>query len=290
MKIGILSKNKDFWATTQIIQAVKQEGSEPVYLHTPTIHLTLDGHKADAISDNASLSSLDVAIPRIGRSLTQLGLILLKHFELMHIPTTLTTDGLLTARNKYLALQALHAAKIRIPESVLVASRNRSEDLMEYLPPPIVLKLLTGTQGIGVMRVRDVKEAGPIIDTLSELDQMICLQKYMPNPGEDIRVFVVGDQVIAAMKRRAAAHEWRSNIHIGGQGVEYRLTPEERENSIKAAQAVGVEVAGVDLISVEDKPYVIEVNASPGFRGLLSATGINAAEKIVEYAVTKAKH
>jgi len=290
MKIGILSKNKDFWATTQIIQAVKQEGSEPVYLHTPTIHLTLDGHRADAISDNASLSSLDVAIPRIGRSLTQLGLILLKHFELMHIPTTLTTDGLLTARNKYLALQALHAAKIRIPESVLVASRNRSEDLMEYLPPPIVLKLLTGTQGIGVMRVRDVKEAGPIIDTLSELDQMICLQKYMPNPGEDIRVFVVGDQVIAAMKRRAAAHEWRSNIHIGGQGVEYRLTPEERENSIKAAQAVGVEVAGVDLISVEDKPYVIEVNASPGFRGLLSATGINAAEKIVEYAVTKAKH
>ena len=290
MKIGILSKNKDFWATTQIIQAVKQEGSEPVYLHTPTIHLTLDGHKADAISDNASLSSLDVAIPRIGRSLTQLGLILLKHFELMHIPATLTTDGLLTARNKYLALQALHAAKIRIPESVLVASRNRSEDLMEYLPPPIVLKLLTGTQGIGVMRVRDVKEAGPIIDTLSELDQMICLQKYMPNPGEDIRVFVVGDQVIAAMKRRAAAHEWRSNIHIGGQGVEYRLTPEERENSIKAAQAVGVEVAGVDLISVEDKPYVIEVNASPGFRGLLSATGINAAEKIVEYAVTKAKH
>ena len=290
MKIGILSKNKDFWATTQIIQAVKQEGSEPVYLHTPTIHLTLDGHKADAISDNASLSSLDVAIPRIGRSLTQLGLILLKHFELMRIPTTLTTYGLLTARNKYLALQALHAAKIRIPESVLVASRNRSEDLMEYLPPPIVLKLLTGTQGIGVMRVRDVKEAGPIIDTLSELDQMICLQKYMPNPGEDIRVFIVGDQVVAAMKRRAAAHEWRSNIHIGGQGVEYRLTPEERENSIKAAQAVGVEVAGVDLISVEDKPYVIEVNASPGFRGLLSATGINAAEKIVEYAVTKAKH
>jgi len=290
MKIGILSKNKDFWATTQIIQAVKQEGSEPVYLHTPTIHLTLDGHKADAISDNASLSSLDVAIPRIGRSLTQLGLILLKHFELMRIPTTLTTYGLLTARNKYLALQALHAAKIRIPESVLVASRNRSEDLMEYLPPPIVLKLLTGTQGIGVMRVRDVKEAGPIIDTLSELDQMICLQKYMPNPGEDIRVFIVGDQVVAAMKRRAAAHEWRSNIHIGGQGVEYRLTPEERENSIKAAQAVGVEVAGVDLISVEDKPYVIEVNASPGFRGLLSATGINAAERIVEYAVIKAKH
>ena len=289
MKIGILSKNKDFWATTQIIQAVKQKGSEPIYLHTPRIHLTLEGSKSDAIYENRSLSNLSVAIPRIGRSLTQLGLILLKHFELMHIPTTLSTNGLLTARNKYLALQALHAAGISIPESVLVASRNRSEDLMEYLPPPIVLKLLTGTQGIGVMRVRDVKEAGPIIDTLSELDQMICLQKYMPNPGEDIRVFIVGGEVVAAMKRRAAAHEWRSNIHIGGQGTEHKLTPDERESSIRAAEAVGVEVAGVDLISVDDKPYVIEVNASPGFRGLLNATGVNAAEKIVEYACSKAK-
>jgi ribosomal protein S6--L-glutamate ligase len=271
MKIGILSKNSEFWATTQIIEAVKKKGSEPIYLHTPRIHLTLEGNKADAICENRSLSDLDVAIPRIGRSLTQLGLMLLKHFQLMQIPTTLTIGGLLTARNKYLALQALHAAGIRIPESILIASRNRSEDLMEYLPPPIVLKLLTGTQGIGVMRVRDLKEAGPIIDTLSELDQMICLQKYMPNPGEDIRVFVTGGEVVAAMKRRAAAHEWRSNIHIGGQGIAHKVTNEESEISIKAAEAVGVEIAGVDLISVEDKPYVIEVNASPGFRGLLQA-------------------
>ena len=288
MKIGILSKNSEFWATTQIIEAVKKKGSEPIYLHTPRIHLTLEGNKADAICENRSLSDLDVAIPRIGRSLTQLGLMLLKHFQLMQIPTTLTIGGLLTARNKYLALQALHATGIRIPESILIASRNRSEDLMEYLPPPIVLKLLTGTQGIGVMRVRDLKEAGPIIDTLSELDQMICLQKYMPNPGEDIRVFVTGGEVVAAMKRRAAAHEWRSNIHIGGQGIAHKVTNEESEISIKAAEAVGVEIAGVDLISVEDKPYVIEVNASPGFRGLLSATGINAAENIVDYAVSKA--
>ena len=111
----------------------------------------------------------------------------------------------------------------------------------------------------------------------------------MPNPGEDIRVFVTGGEVVAAMKRRAAAHEWRSNIHIGGQGITHKVTNEESEISIKAAEAVGVEIAGVDLISVEDKPYVIAVNASPGFRGLLSATGINAAEKIVEYAVSKAK-
>ena len=289
MKIGIISRSIDFWTTSQIMEAVKKRSLEPVYIHTPRIHLTLKNGKADAVYEHLSISNLDVTIPRIGRSLTQLGLMLLRHFELMNVPSTLSLTGLLTARNKYLTLQSLHDAKIRIPESVLIASRNRSEDLIEYLPPPLVLKLLTGTQGIGVMRVNDVKEAGPIIDTLSELDQMICLQKYLPNSGEDIRVFVTGGEVVAAMRRRAAAHEWRSNIHIGGQGMNHKVTSEESEASIKAAEAVGVEIAGVDLISVDNTPYVIEVNASPGFRGLLDATGVNAATKIVEYALTKAK-
>jgi ribosomal protein S6--L-glutamate ligase len=151
------------------------------------------------------------------------------------------------------------------------------------------MKLLSGTQGIGVMRVRDAKEAGPIIDTLSELDQMICLQKFLPNPGEDIRVFVIDGEIVGAMKRKAAAHEWRSNIHIGGHGVAHKPSTAEAETSIKAAEAVGVEIAGVDLISFKYEPYVIEVNASPGFRGLLEATGINAAEKISQYAMSKAK-
>jgi ribosomal protein S6--L-glutamate ligase len=289
MKIGVLSRNETFWATSEIIQALRRRHAEPLYLHTPRIHLTLEGKKVDAIYDNKSLRGLDAVIPRIGRSLTQLGIMLLKHLELMGIPSTLSMSGLLTARNKYLTLQALHAVNVNIPESVLIASRNRNEDLMEYLPPPIVLKLLTGTQGIGVMRVKDVKEAGPIIDTLSELDQMICLQKYVPNPGEDLRVFVAGTDIVAAMKRKAAPHEWRSNIHIGGHGIAYKLSSAESEAAIKAAEAVGVELAGVDLISVKGKPYVIEVNASPGFRGLLAATGINAADKIAAYAISKIK-
>jgi ribosomal protein S6--L-glutamate ligase len=151
------------------------------------------------------------------------------------------------------------------------------------------MKLLSGTQGVGVMRVRDVKEAGPIIDTLSELDQMICLQRFLPNPGEDIRVFLVGGQVVAAMKRRAPPNEWRSNIHMGGIGIAHEPTTEEVETATKAAEAVAVEIAGVDLITVDNQPYVIEVNASPGFKGLLSATGINAASSIADYAISRAK-
>lgn len=289
MRIGVLSKNVEFWATTEIMKAVKNIGAEPVYMKTPEIHLMLEGAKADAIYEKESLSRLDAVIPRIGRSLTQLGIMLLRHFELMKIPSTLSMNGLMTARNKYLALQALHAAAVRIPESVLIASRNKNEEPTEYLSPPLVMKLLSGTQGVGVMRVRDVKEAGPIIDTLSELDQMICLQKFLPNPGEDIRVFVIDGEIVAAMKRKAAPHEWRSNIHMGGQGVAHKLSKAEAETAIGAAEAVGVEIAGVDLISVGDEPYAIEVNASPGFRGLLEATGINPADKIAKYAVAKTK-
>jgi ribosomal protein S6--L-glutamate ligase len=290
MKIGILSKNPEFWATMEIVKALREKRVEPVYVKTPEIHLMLEGAKVDAIYEKKSLSRLDCVIPRIGRSLTQLGVMLLKQFELMQIPSTLSITGLITARNKYLTLQALHAARVRIPESVLIASRNKNEEPTEYLSPPLVMKLLSGTQGIGVMRVRDAKEAGPIIDTLSELDQMICLQKFLPNPGEDIRVFVTDGEIVAAMKRKAAPHEWRSNIHMGGHGVAHKPSKAEAETAIRAAEAVGVEIAGVDLISVENKPYVIEVNASPGFRGLLEATGINAAEEIARYAIAKAKH
>ena len=289
MQIGVLSRNQEFWATSEITRALREKGVEPVYVKTPEVHLTLEGAKVDAIFEKKSLSRIDVMIPRIGRSLTQLGVMLLKHFELMGIPSTLSKEGLLTARNKYLALQALYAAHVKIPESVLIASRNKNEEPTEYLSPPLVMKLLSGTQGIGVMLVRDVKEAGPIIDTLSELDQMICLQKFLPNPGEDIRVFIAGGEIVGAMKRKAAAHEWRSNIHMGGHGIPHKPTEVEAETAVKAAQAVGVEIAGVDLISVENEPYVIEVNASPGFRGLLAATGVNAADRIAAYAISKAK-
>ena len=288
MQIGVLSKNQEFWATTEIMKALKEKKVSPVYVKTPEVHLIL-GAKVDAVYEKKSLSELDVLIPRIGRSLTQLGVMLLRHLELMNIPSTLSREGLVTARNKYLALQALYAAGVRIPESILIASRSKSEEPTDYLSPPLVMKLLSGTQGIGVMRVRDAKEAGPIIDTLSELDQMICLQKFLPNPGEDIRIFLTGEKIVAAMKRIAAPNEWRSNIHIGGHGIPHKPSEKEIEAAIKAAKAVGVEIAGVDLILVENQPYVIEVNASPGFRGLLEATGVNAARAIADFAVEYAR-
>jgi ribosomal protein S6--L-glutamate ligase len=289
LKIGIFSRSDSFWATQKIMQAAKERGHDVRYLHTPDVQVTLNDGRGDILYEGRSAKNLDVVIPRIGRSLTQLGILILRQLELLGIPTTLSMRGLMMARNKYLALQALHDADVRFPPSMLIASRVKASAATDVIPPPLVLKLLTGTGGVGVMRVRSVKEAGPIIDTLCELNQLICVQKFVPNPGEDIRAFVVGKRVIAAMKRVAAADEWRSNIHIGGRGVPHKLSNEEEEIAIAAARAVRVEIAGVDMISGEGRPYVIEVNASPGFQGLLAATGVDAAPHIVDYAVRKSK-
>jgi ribosomal protein S6--L-glutamate ligase len=157
------------------------------------------------------------------------------------------------------------------------------------VPYPAVLKTLSGTQGIGVMRVKDVDETASIVDTLNMFGEVVCLQEYIPNPGIDIRAFVVGDEVVASMKRVAPHTEWRANIHLGAKGHKVELSDDTKAVAVRASRAVGLEISGVDLIMSGDKPYVLEVNASPGFRGLLEATGVDASKAIVDYAVEKAK-
>ncbi|MDX1535132.1 MAG: RimK family alpha-L-glutamate ligase, partial [Thermoplasmata archaeon] len=237
-----------------------------------------------------SLAELDVIIPRIGRSLTELGYLLLKHLATMGIPTTMTADGLLTARNKFLALQALLEDGVTVPRTVLLGSRIDAEEALKLLPYPAVLKLLTGTQGLGVLRVRDASEAASIVDTLSVLGQTVCIQEFIPHPGVDIRIFVVDRRVVGSMKRVAALHEWRTNIHLGASPLDFPLDEATERMAVRATRATGLEIAGVDVVFRDETPYVLEVNACPGYRGLLKATGVNAAEHMVGYAVQKAAH
>lgn len=289
MRVGVLSRNDDYWTTRKIIKAGRFKNHETDFVKTGDVQLKVDGEKFDAYFGSRSFREFDVVVPRIGRSLTDFGVLLLNHLSSMQVPTTLSADGLATARNKFATLQRLLKAGLRIPESFLVASKIKAGDVIETTPPPLILKLLSGTQGVGVMKVEKVSDVGPIIDTLVELKQLILIQSYIPNPGEDVRIFVIGDRVVGAMKRRAAPTEWRSNIHLGGTGFEYRPSGEEAEAGVKAAKAVGVEVAGVDMIISEDGPYVIEVNASPGFKGLMKATDIDVPGEIIDYAVSKAR-
>ncbi len=289
MRIGVLSRSIEYWTTKKIIKAGRFKGHDTEFYRTGDVQLRVDDVYFDAFHGAKSFRETDVVIPRIGRSLTDFGVLLLNHLELMKIPTTLSAAGLSTARNKFATMQKLRAAGLRIPESFLVASKIKAGDVIERTPPPLILKLLSGTQGVGVMKVEKVSDVGPIIDTLVELKQLILIQSYVPNPGEDIRMFVVGEEVVGAMVRKAGPTEWRSNIHLGGRGVLYQNTEAEAEMAVRAAKAVGLEIAGVDMIMAKDGPFLIEVNASPGFKGLMKATDVDVPGKIIEYAESKAR-
>jgi len=288
VKIGVISKKPTYWSTQALLKSIRKHGHEAIYIKTDEVRLIVAGTD-DAIYDGASLRSQDVVIPRIGRSMTDFGKMLLRQLELMGMQTTLASDGLITARNKFLALQSLRQANIPVPRSILLASRPNLVEAAHLVRYPAVLKILSGTQGIGVMRVKSLEETASIVDTLKFFGEVVCLQEYIPNPGVDIRALVVGDRVVGSMKRVAAHNEWRANIHLGAKGIAMELSDEAKQIAVRASKAVGLEISGVDMIFRGEMPYVLEVNASPGFRGLKDATGINAADAMVEYAVEKAK-
>ncbi len=242
----------------------------------------------DAHYNGVSLRDHAIFIPRIGRSLTDFGKMLLRQLELMDLKTTLSSEALITARNKFLALQSLRQAAVPIPRSILLASRPDVMEAAHFVHYPAILKILSGTQGIGVMRVKSFEETAAIVDTMKSFGEVMLLQEYIPNPGIDIRALVVGDRVIGSMKRVAQLHEWRSNIHLGAKGMPVELDDHAKDVAVRASKAVGLEISGVDMIFRGDEPVVLEVNASPGFRGLLEATHVNAADAMVEYAVEKA--
>ncbi len=287
MNIGIVSKKDTYWSTRQLLKAVERHGHEPSFIQTEHVRLVVAGHD-DVQYNGVSIRDHGIFIPRIGRSLTDFGKMFLRQLELMHLKTTLSSDGLITARNKFLAIQSLREAHIPIPRSILLASRPDVVEAAHFVHYPAILKILSGTQGIGVMRVKSFEETAAIVDTMRSFGEVMLLQEYIPNPGIDIRAFVVGDEVIGSMKRVAQMHEWRSNIHLGAKGMPIELDGHAKEIAVRASRAVGLEISGVDMIFRGDEPVVLEVNASPGFRGLLQATHINAADAMVDYAIEKA--
>lgn len=288
MKIGVVSRTPTFWSTKRLLRSIEKHGHEPSFLKTDDIRLLVGG-RDDAIYQGKSIRDHGVLIPRIGRTMTEFGGMLLRELERLRVCMTLQSEALLTARNKFLALQALREAKVPVPRSVLLASRPDVEETADLITYPAVLKILSGTQGVGVLRVNDIQEAASIVETLKFLGEAVLLQEFIPNPGEDVRALVVGDRVVAAMKRVAPPNEWRANIHRGAKGVPIDLDDATQEIAVRASQAVGLEISGVDMVFRGDKPVVLEVNVSPGFQGLLDATGINAADAMVQYAIDKAK-
>jgi len=292
MKLFILSVSDQIYSTNRILEEAKLRNIETrVINHTQCSVLLAHGKPQIMFAKENILDVPDAIIPRIGNSVSRHGAAVVKEFEMNGVFSTAKSLGILRAQNKVRTLQIMNRKKIPVPHTVFsVDPRNIEEQIALLGGPPVIVKLQEGTQGLGVVLAETMKSAKSVIDTFYSLKTSILLQEFIEESnGEDIRAFVVGGRIVAAMKRRGAAGEFRSNIHRGGDGISIKLTSRERNIAIKATRHLSLPVAGVDMIRSKRGPLLIEVNASPGLQGIEAYTGINIAAEIIKYVEKNAE-
>src|ERR1051326_1435869 len=241
--------------------------------------------------DPVRRGDVDVVVPRIGTTVTEVGCAVVNQFEVMGVPVVNTSQAILRARDKLLSLQLLTRANVDLPRTAVIRSTEDLDEAIEQVGGiPCVLKLLKGTQGIGVMLAESRQGLESVLQAFWSLDHIVLLQEFIAeSKGKDVRAFVVGDHVVGAMRRSAKIGEFRSNIHRGGTGRPVKLSKQDEQGVLEATRALGLQVAGVDYLESRDGAKVIEVNASPGFQGLEEATGADIAGTIVRYAAQVGK-
>ncbi|MGZ3929946.1 MAG: 30S ribosomal protein S6--L-glutamate ligase [Bacteroidia bacterium] len=285
MKIAILSRNRNLYSTKRLLEAVEQRGHEPVLLDHMKCVLVIEQGRPHIYYGGKEVSGVNAVIPRIGASATFYGSAVVRQFEMMKIFTAVESQALVRSRDKLRSLQILARAGLGMPKT---AFANQPKDIDNVIATiggaPCVIKLLEGTQGIGVILAENQKAATSVIEAFLKLNASLLVQEFIKEAkGADIRVFVVDGQIVGAMKRQAKEGEFRSNLHRGGTATVIQLSPEERATAIKAAKKLGLGIAGVDLLQSERGPLVMEVNSSPGLEGIEGATGLDIAGKIIEY-------
>ncbi|WMN58316.1 30S ribosomal protein S6--L-glutamate ligase [Pseudoalteromonas xiamenensis] len=285
MKIGVLSRNKSLYSTKRLIEAAQQRGHEVEVIDALRCYMNINSDKPEIHYQGEELTNFDAVIPRIGASVTFYGCAVLRQFESMDVYTPNGSVAITRSRDKLRSLQVLSKRGVGMPITGFASKPDDVKDLLTMVGgAPVVIKLLEGTQGIGVVLAETRKAAESVIEAFMGLKANIMVQEYIKEAGgADIRCFVIGDKVIASMKRQAQEGEFRSNLHRGGSAALVRITPEERRTAVKAAKAMGLGVAGVDLLRSERGPLVMEVNSSPGLEGIETATGKDIAGMIIDY-------
>ncbi|TPW74274.1 RimK family alpha-L-glutamate ligase [Schumannella soli] len=285
MKLAILSRAPRAYSTQRLRAAAEQRGHEVKVLNTLRFAIDLSGEEPDLQFRGRQLSDYDAILPRIGASITYFGTAVVRQFEQMDVYTPNTANGISNARDKLRATQILSRHNIGMPATAFVRNRADVRPAIERVGgAPVVIKLLQGTQGIGVILAPEVKVAEAIIETLHSTNQNVLIQRFVSESrGRDIRALVVGDRVVAAMRRRAEGDEFRSNVHRGGSVERVELSPEYEQTAVRSAQIMGLRVAGVDMLEGEEGPLVMEVNSSPGLQGIETATQLDVAGAIVDY-------
>jgi ribosomal protein S6--L-glutamate ligase len=291
MKIAILSRNKNLYSTRRLIEACDQRGHESVVLDVLRCYMDVVPSKPEIHYKGENLGLFDAVIPRIGASVTFYGTAVLRQFEMMGAYPLNESVAITRSRDKLRSLQLLARKGVGLPNTGYANDPDDIEDLIKMVGgTPLVIKLLEGTQGIGVVLAETRKAAESVIEAFMGLKANIMVQEYIKEAGgADIRCLIVGDKVVAAMKRQAQPGEFRSNLHRGGSASLIKITPEERATAIKAAKVMGLNVAGVDILRAERGPLVMEVNSSPGLEGIENATGKDVARMIIEFIEKNAR-
>lgn len=285
MKIAILSRNSKLYSTKRLVEAATERGHEARVIDVLRCYMNITSHRPGIHYKGEVLSGFDAVIPRIGASVTFYGTAVLRQFEIMGTYPLNESVAITRSRDKLRSLQLLSRKGIGLPVTGFAHAPDDIQDLIKMVGgAPLVIKLLEGTQGIGVVLAETQQAAESVIEAFMGLKANILVQEYVKEAGgADIRCFVIGDKVVAAMKRQAKEGEFRSNLHRGGNASLIRITPEERSTAVRAAKTMGLNVAGVDVLRSNHGPVVMEVNSSPGLEGIETATGNNIAGTIIQF-------
>lgn len=285
MRIAILSRNGNLYSTNRIIEAGEKRGHEMLVIDHQKCVLVIESSKPRIIYKGEELKNIDAIIPRIGASVTFYGAAVVRQFEQMHVFSTVESQALVRSRDKLRSLQLMAKAGIGMPKTAFASSPKDIDAVIKQVGgAPVVIKLLEGTQGIGVILAETHNSAKSVIEAFLDVEVNILVQEFIKEAkGADIRAFVVDGKIVGAMRRQGAEGDFRSNLHRGGTASLVELSPIEKSTAIKAVKKMGLAIAGVDMLQGANGPLVMEVNSSPGLEGIEAATGEDIAGKIIEY-------
>ena len=291
MKIALLCRNPELYSHRRIVEAAQARGHEIDPIDHLRCTIDIASHRPKIHYQGRALPKYDAVIPRIGASVTFFGTAVVRQFEMMRVYCVNESVAISRSRDKLRSLQLLSRRGIGLPVTVFAHKTSNAEDIVRLAGgAPVVIKLLEGTQGIGVILGETPKAAESIIQAFGGVNTNILVQEYVEEAkNEDIRCLVVGGKVVASMMRRGREGDFRSNLHRGGSARAIKITPQERATAIGAAKAMGLNVCGVDMLRSNHGPVVMEVNSSPGLEGVEQATGVDVAGKIIQFVETNAK-
>jgi len=284
MKIVMLARNPNLYSHRRMVEAAEARGHEIDIINTTRCYMNITTHRPQVYYQGEPVKKVDAVIPRIGASVTSYGAAVVRQFEMMGVWSLNESVAIVRSRDKLRSLQLLSKHGIGLPVTTFANDTSRAEELIDMVGgAPVVIKLLEGTQGVGVVLGETRDSAKSVIQAFRGAKVDILVQEFIREAdGADIRCFVIDGKVVATMKRQGPEGEFRSNLHRGGAATKIKITPEERSTAVRAAKLLGLNVCGVDMLRSNHGPVVMEVNSSPGFEGIENATNIDIAGKIME--------